>query len=40
MIDLLLKAKGVDINQIDAEGQTPIFYAVSKKNLDLLILLE
>lgn len=40
MIDAILQAKGVQINQPDGEGQTPIFYAVVNKSLEMLQYLE
>jgi len=40
MIELLARAKGFNVNIPDAEGQTPVFFAVGKKNLELMIYLE
>ena len=39
-MDAILQAKGVQINQPDGEGQTPIFYAVVNKSLEMLQYLE
>lgn len=36
MIELLLSSKHTDINAEDKERATPIFYSVSKKNLEIL----
>ncbi len=40
LIRFLCSQSGVNVNQEDAEKQTPVFYAVAKKNLSMVILLE